>query len=166
MCMKTIYKCCFLLILLPFSSWGLSSDEKKPAHFEADDVNLNHKTGLTVFTGHVKVDQGTTHLIADKLTVYKGPEGKVTKVIAVGQLARYTTLPDKQKKVMDAFAKTIEYYPKEKKAVLLGQGTITQGSNTFKGEHIIYDLAQQTVTSLPTAGSKSVLILQPQDMPS
>lgn len=154
------------LLLLPLFSWGLSSDEKEPAHFEADDVSMNHKTGITVFTGHVKVDQGSTHLTADKLTVYKDQEGKVTKIVAAGQLAHYATLPDKQKMPMDAFAKTIEYYPKEKKAVLLGQGMITQGSNTFKGEHIIYNLAQQTVTSLPTAGSKSVLILQPQDMPS
>ncbi len=156
----------FSILISSIASWALSTDSNQPAHFVADKVQFNQKTGINVFIGHVTMSQGTTHLTADKLTVYNAAHGRIIKAVAIGELAHYSTLPDDQKRLMDAFGKTIEYYPQERKAIILGNGTVIQGSNRFNGEHIIYEMDKQLVTSLPTNSNiQSVLVLQPQDLP-
>ncbi len=155
-----------LSVLISSTAIGLTSDEKEPAHFVSEQFMFNQKTGVTIFAGKVTMDQGTTRLIADQLTIYKDHEGKVEKIVAVGHLAQYSTLPDKEKRVLTAKGEKIEYYPKTKKAIILGKGVITQGDNTFMGEQIHYDIAQQALTSIPLpGGSQSSLIIQPQDLP-
>ncbi|HVV68781.1 MAG TPA: lipopolysaccharide transport periplasmic protein LptA [Gammaproteobacteria bacterium] len=154
-------------LLIPGNCLALSTDRDQPAHFIADKFQTNQKTGITIFTGHVQMDQGTTHLTADKVTVYNGEHGRINKAIAVGAPAHYSTLPDNEKKnrMMDAYGKTIEYYPQLRKAVILGDGIVIQGPNRLNGEHIIYELDKQLATSLPTGTAQSVLVLQPQDLP-
>jgi lipopolysaccharide export system protein LptA len=156
-----------ICILIPINSLALSTDRDQPAHFTADKFQTNQKTGITIFTGHVQMDQGSTHLNADKVTVYNGEHGRINKAVAIGLPAHYTTMPDDEKKnrPMNAFGKTIEYYPQERKAVILGDGLVIQGPNRLNGEHIIYEMEKQLVTSLPTGPIQSVLVLQPQDLP-
>lgn len=155
-----------LLLLTPLSSLALKSDADKIAQFKADNVSFNYNNGATIYTGHVTMNQGTTHLIADKVTVTKDRNGEVNKMIAVGKQAHYNTLPDEQKKPIDAFGDTIEYYPEQKTAVIIGNGLVTQGMNSLQGPHIVYNMVNQTVVSAPSLdGGKSTIILQPQDLP-
>lgn len=154
-----------LLLLIPSMSFGLNSDSDLPAHFVADSVVYNYKQGITVFNGHVKMDQGTTHLTADEVTSYANNDGKIYQVIAIGNLAHYTTLPDNQDKIVDIFGRKITYYPLEKKAIVIGNGTVIQEPNQFNGEHLVYDMQKQLVTSLPVEGAQSVIVLQPQELP-
>lgn len=158
------------LLLNPLSALALASDNNQPAHFLADQFQYNQKTNKTVFIGHVQMSQGSTHLSADQLTVYRDKDGKVTKTIAVSlsdQLAHYTTLPDNSDEVLDAVGKTIEYYPQIKKAIIKGSGVVTQGPNHFSGSFITYDIVKQQVISLPMAADEqTILVLQPQHLPS
>ncbi len=154
-----------IITIIPLTSWGLDSDKVKPANFIADYVTFNEKTGIKIFTGHVKMDQGTTHLTGDKVTVYNA-NGSVVKIVAIGNPAHYSTLPDNQKEVLNATAQTIEYYPQKSIAVLIDNGIVTQGENVFKGPHITYDMIKQTVISKPTDKQiQSTIVIQPQDMP-
>lgn len=155
------------LIAISCAVLALQSDASQPVDFMADDVSFNDNDGTTVYTGHVKMDQGSTHLTADKVVVYKDKQGNVNKTIATGH-AHYTTLPDNQKNPMDALGDTIEYYPQKQIAIIIGNGQVIQGMNSIQGPRIIYDMVKQTVTSIPSlvsGGGKSLLILQPQDLP-
>lgn len=152
-----------LLLILSFPTYALSSDSKLPMNISSDTVDFNSKTGITIFTGDVNMDQGTTHLKADKVTVYRHPDGEIQKIIAIGLPAHYRTLPKENDDTMDAYGNTIEYYPDKEQAVILGNGLVQQGKNTFTSPHIIYDLAKETVISRSTSsGGKSQLILQPK----
>jgi lipopolysaccharide export system protein LptA len=154
----------FLLSLISLAAYALSSDNDLPMSITSDKLDFNNKTGITIFTGNVKMDQGTTHLRADKVTVYKQPDGEIDKIVALGKQAHYSTLPETGKDVMDAFGNSIEYYPKKKQAIILGDGAIKQGKNIFTAQHIIYDLAKDTLTSIPTKGSPAKLILHPEEV--
>ncbi len=158
----------YLLLAYSIPALALSSDNQQPAHFIADHVVYNYKDGITIFTGNVKLNQGTTQLIADQVTTYTNKDGKIDKAIATGtgnQLAHYSTLPDNQDQIVDVFGERIEYYPLDKQAVVIGSGTITQGQNRFNGSHIVYDMQKQVVTSLPVPDQQSVIIVQPQNLP-
>lgn len=152
--------------ILPINSWALKGDSTLPAHFDADHVSHNMKTNVTTFTGQVKMQQGSTNLTADKVTAYKDKSGQVNKIIAIGNPAHYSTLPDAQKQVMDAYGDTIVYLPLERKADITGNAKVTQPPNSYSGAHLVYDMEKQLTTALPGEdGLPSQLILQPQDLP-
>lgn len=157
------------IFLYPHITLALSSDTHKIAKFVADHVAFNYRNGTTVYTGHVTMDQGTTHLQANKVTIYRDPNGNINQVIATGtagNLAHYTTLPDKQRQSIEAYGDTIEYYPAKQLAIIIGDGKVVQGKNSLQGSHIVYDLAKQTVVSSPShPGNKSVIVLQPNELP-
>ncbi len=154
------------LALLPPTTAALTSDAEQQAYFKADNVSFNYHTGATVYTGNVVMDQGSTHLTADKVTVHKDRHGNTDKTIAEGNLAHYTTLPDQQKKPIYASGNVIEYYPQKKLAVITGNAEVIQGRNNFHGPRIVYDMVKQTVFSDPSQqGGESVIVLQPQDLP-
>lgn len=165
--MLTLLRNLVLLISLLFItsiSWGLKSDSQLPAKFNSDQILFNQKTGVTIFVDNVQMDQGSTHLTADKVTIYKDKNNKIYKVVAEGKQAHYTTLPDGETKPLDAYADTIEYYTQEKKAVLDGNAYVVQEPNQLRATHIVYDMANKNITSTATAGSQSVLVLQPQTL--
>jgi len=161
-----------MLTLFSGVSLALQTDANEIAHFKADQVTFNNQSNTTIYAGHVQMDQGTTHLSANKIVVYKDADGSMRKAIATGTAAtqaHYTTLPDNQKNPMDAFGDTIDYDPKKRVAIVIGNGTVIQAMNSIKGPYIIYDIVKQTMTSIPSSeikgGEKSELILQPKDLP-
>lgn len=168
--LKSLYYLCILLLgfflMITFNSWALSTDRQQSATFIADHVIYNQKKGITIFTGNVSMEQGSTHLTGDEVSITTDSQGKITQMIAKGHLAHYTELPDKQKKIIDALAETIEYYPLKALAILIDNCELKQGLNSFKAPRIVYDIGKQIIVSTPTKQSvKSVIVLQPQDLP-
>ncbi|MGB6977378.1 MAG: lipopolysaccharide transport periplasmic protein LptA [Gammaproteobacteria bacterium] len=161
--LRQINKVLLLACLVPSGiCWPLPSDRSKPTYIEADQVQYEQKTGTTVYIGHVKFDQGTSHLLADRLTVYKDPRSsKIQKMIAQGNLAQYTTLPKEGSNVLHASAKTIQYDPINNVVLLLGDALVTQEGNSFRGQHIEYNVTKQTVISAPSPNSKTTIVIQP-----
>jgi lipopolysaccharide export system protein LptA len=59
-----------VIILTAFSvaAYALPEDSKEILHIKADTTIYNYKKGVNYFEGHVQIDQGTTHVTADRLT--------------------------------------------------------------------------------------------------
>lgn len=153
---------CLVLSLLPVSAMALRADRTKPVDISANSANLNNTTGVCVYTGNVTVDQGTTHLRAEQLTTYSNANRQIYKAVAVGKLARYWTLPDGHKHNLHANADTITYYPIKGIVILVGQAEITQGQDSFKGAHIVYNVNQQEIVSQPIGHSRTEIVLHPK----
>lgn len=159
-----------LLLALSSPAFALKSDATQVAHFSADHVSFNGQNGTTIYSGRVKMQQGTTQLIANQVVVYRDKEGGTDKAVATGNLAHYSTLPDNQKDPMDALGDKIEYYPKKHLAIILGNGTITQAKNSLQGPYIVYDMIKQKIDLIPALGpktqdKKALIVLQPWDLP-
>jgi lipopolysaccharide export system protein LptA len=160
-----VFHVIFFVCLLPFSVLAQQKSAEEIAHFAADHVALQGESGTTIYTGHVKMDQGTTHLIAEKVVAYKNEQGEIDKIVATGNPAHYITLPENQTDPVYATGDTIEYYPLVRKAIIIGHGQVTQAENSLKGSYIIYDMVRATVRSLPSAGEESSITLQPWNLP-
>ncbi len=146
---------------------SLPQNAYQTAHFKADHASFNANQGTTIYAGHVKITQGSTQLTACEVTIYKD-KGIIHKIIATGNPAHYTTLPNKQQIPVDALGQTITYYPQKQVAVIDGNGYIQQGANSLKSDHIVYDIAKQTMGSTPSAqgnNRKTLIILQPNELP-
>ncbi|HSW69724.1 MAG TPA: lipopolysaccharide transport periplasmic protein LptA [Gammaproteobacteria bacterium] len=161
------YVFCFLLIM-PLSLFALQGDDQQIMHINSDASTFNYKTGTNIYEGHVKIDQGTTHLTADRVVTTNNDKHKIKEAIAYGlnQLAEYTTLPKAGDAELHAKAKVIKFYPATSLVFLEGDVVVTQGKNTFQGPVIIYNMKDQVVTAPPSKTGRSTIIIEPSQLTS
>ena len=148
-------------VLLP--AYALESDNKARLNIVADSGMYNFKTGVDIYEGHVKVDQGSTHITAEKLITKKNSQHKIQEAIAYGSetLAHFWTLPKLGEPDMHARAKIIKFYPLEMNVSLEHDVHVMQGENSFKGELIHYNSNDQTIILPASANGHAVLVYNP-----
>ncbi len=143
---------------------ALPSDANQIAYFNADTISLNQQQGTTIYGGHVHMQQGSTSLSADKVTVYKNKSGVTYQIIAIGNPAYYSSVPEDKAAPINASGRTIVYYPLKKIAVIWWDGYVVQGKNSLKGEHIVYDIIKRILSAYPISSGqnqKSLIVLEP-----
>jgi len=150
-----------LILLLPAWALAASSDSDQTAYVVADNTTLNYKTHTGIYRGHVKMTQGTTTILADRVVTYANKHNKLIKAIATGNLASYSTLPDNSQLLFTAAGQTINYYPIKGTVELIGQAKATQGNDSLAGPHITYDIKKQTVVSLLEKAGHTTIVIQP-----
>ena len=159
-----------LIAILLFSSslFALPKDSEEPLHIAADSTLFNYKTGVDTYEGNVKVDQGTTHLIADRLITEKNEEHKIVTATAYGlqNLSEFITTPTENDLVLHAKAKVIKYYPSTSVVVLEESVFVTQGKNSFHGPLIIYNMKDQLVSAPASKNGRATIVIEPNKQKS
>lgn len=143
--------------------FALDSDRSARLNIIADSGIYNFKSGVDVYEGHVIVDQGTTHIRADKLVTKKNNHHKIEEATAYGTqaLAHYWTLSQSGEPEIHARAKIIKYYPIVANVTLQYEVHVTQGENSFQGELIHYNSNDQTITVPASTNGRAVLVYNP-----
>src|SRR3990167_5600610 len=123
-----------ILAAFPLAAFSLPEDTKEKLHIKADNTIYNYKNGLNYFEGHVQIDQGSTHVTADRLTTKANDKHQIQEAIAYGvtELAHFWTVPKAGELVINAHAKIIKFYPITSNATLQGEVFVTQGENNFQ----------------------------------
>ena len=153
-----------LWLLLSADVLALPSDRQQPIYIEADEVEIDDSRGVSVYRGNVYYRQGTTELIADEATVYS-EKRKLKKLVAKGDPARYSTLPEGEQDKMTAEALTIIYFADREVYEFRGKAHLRQKDNEFYGAFITYDAQRERVSARKAQdGSDRVrVILEPED---
>ena len=150
---------------------ALPDDEYQPIRIQANSALHNDKTGVTVYSGNVVLDQGSLHVTADKITVTSRPDahGKTTleTMTAEGLPVHLQQQPTADKDIVYAEAKTINYWAKTGKLKFTHNAHLRQGAATMQSESIEYSLKDQTFQAQQsaTAGKKPArveIIIPPQ----
>lgn len=153
------------IYLLPLTLIALPSDQQLPYYITADSVTYERLHHRTIYTGHVHVTQGSTEVTADKLFVLTPPKShRIQELIAFGNLAHYSTVPEDNKARLFAEAKIIHYWPTTEKSQLLQQAKVTYQQNVFTGGEIWYDMKNKTITASKGKtqhASHTTIIIQP-----
>ncbi len=150
-----------ITLLASGSTYALSTDKQQPAFIKSDTATLNHRTKICVYTGHVELTQGSTVITADTLTTYSDAQNQLEQASAIGKFATYSTQPDNNPQKLIATALTLNYYPKKAQVELIGQAKATQGSDSFAGPRINYNIKEQIITSPPSKEGRTTIIIQP-----
>ena len=147
----------------PLAALALSSDREPPMYIEADRADIDDKNGVSVYTGNVKVTQGTFQLLADKLTVHIN-DSQIQKAVATGNPARYKQRPDGKDEDIEAEALQMEYYASPERIVLRERAVASQGGDEFRSDKIVYDIKKDIVNAGTGKGDSRVHItLQPRN---
>ena len=133
-----------LCLLISQSALSLPDDREQAILISADKALRDEKKGLTVYSGNVVLDQGSLHISADKITVFRiNAEGD--RIVARGQPALVQQKPSEDEELMRAHAEVIEYYKDEDRLRLQTNAQIEQGGSTVKGNIIDYFISLQLV---------------------
>ncbi|WP_170131713.1 lipopolysaccharide transport periplasmic protein LptA [Aquicella lusitana] len=162
---KSLSGLILLALLINSQAMALPEDKLEKVYIVSERSSYNYKTGIKIFEGNVKVDQGTTHLTADKLVTKDNIKHKIQEAIAYGftKQAHYWTIPKEGDAVMHAYAKIIKYYPTTANVVLEKDAVVTQGENSFQGQVILYNMNDQTVTVPASKNARAVLVYNPDN---
>lgn len=135
----------------------------RPFYIEADQVVIDDRKGISVYSGSVRLSQDGVELRADKITVHS-PAQRLERVVAEGNPVHYEQKGGPQGRDTRAEARRVEYDVKSRNLLLLDQAHLWQGQNEFSGERIEYDTRREVVTATRSEAedSRVRVIIQPE----
>lgn len=150
-----------LCILCSPMSYALTQDKQATVYLSAGSASINQSTHTGMYTDHVAIDQGTTHLRADTAETKTNEKNQLIFALAKGNahaLAHVWTDTAIDKPPVHAYADVIRYYPIEHRVELIGHARVVQGDNAFKAPLIIYDTLTQHVVTKPEGRERTTII--------
>ncbi len=142
------------LYLAPLPGHALQSDREQPIDLEADSAEIDDKRGVSIYTGHVEITQGSMHIRADKLVVEQH-RGKGTRLIATGRPMHFRQLPAPGKPPVRGHALRAEYDTGSELLILSGNAVLQQGKDRFANDRIVYDRVKGVVRAGRSAKGKT-----------
>ncbi|MDH3688890.1 MAG: lipopolysaccharide transport periplasmic protein LptA [Gammaproteobacteria bacterium] len=133
------------VLIAPNSVVALKSDRDQPAIIEAEEVEMDFRTGERTYRGNVSVQQGSMKIIADELiAVYNG--SKLAKATAFGNPAEFRQRPEGKDQDVVGKARKLELDQIEDLVTLNENASITQDADTIEGKTIVYSLQTEKMT--------------------
>ena len=150
----------------PAAAFELDSDI--PIKVTADNARLDDNRGIATYTGDVELEQGETHLSAERVVLYRDENG-LNRIEAFGNPARYRQ-PSREGEgegETDARALNITWSAADQRLIFERQAVIEQNGNLFRGDIIHYDTARRVVTAQGGADSgegsgRVEMVIQPR----
>ncbi|MFQ5489052.1 MAG: lipopolysaccharide transport periplasmic protein LptA [Gammaproteobacteria bacterium] len=153
-----------MALCLPATLSALPSDREQPIYIEADSVEIDDASGISIYRGNVHYIQGTTELTADEATVYS-EQRKFKKLVATGDPAHYTTLPEGKQEKMTAEALTIIYLTDQEIYEFHEEAHLWHKDSEVFGAFISYDAQRNLVTAHKNEKERVKAILVPETKP-
>jgi len=150
------------LFFISFNSWALPDDSKQEIHIASDAASLDKTKGEIIYTGNVKMQQGSLHIQAQKVTLIRTQDG-LKEIIAEGDPARYEQVLRNNEGKTLAYGKTIIYDTKAEQLTLLNDAGLEKQGNVFSGEKIVYLIKEQRVQAeSPEQKNRIRMVIQPK----
>ncbi len=153
-----------LLCLASWPSFALPSDKDAVVHLRAGTASLNQRTHRGVYTGDVRLDQGSTHVRAAFAITNGNANNQLILAVAHGNAttqAHVWTRASLEKPPLHAYADTIRYIPLQHLIELLGHARLTQGHQSFAAPTIKYDTLLQHVTTQQNGRERTTIVIHP-----
>jgi lipopolysaccharide export system protein LptA len=152
-----------LLLAVPLTAWGLSTDSEQPINLEADQAELDQAEGISTYTGNVVVTQGSMKVEADRMVVHL-IDGEIDRIEATGAPARFRQRPDGKSEDVRGTASKMDYFAERSLVVLSGNAWVEQAGDSIRGARIEYSLTEDRVKAQKGSGESDRvrITLQPR----
>ena len=150
----------FCLLAGSMHAWALESDRQQPIQIEADQGSLDKQNQTTVFTGNVKMRQGSMYMNAARVTAHKDNSGNQT-IIADGKPAKFGQKLDKDGMVTGQ-GNNVHYESQSGIVTITGNAQINRGGDMARGGVIVYNTNTEVYTVKSAPKERVHVIIQPQ----
>lgn len=142
---------------------ALEDDRDQPIHITADQALRDENRGHTVYSGNVRLVQGSMKLDADRLTIWHQSED-ADKFVAKGGPARMRQQPEPDQEIVHAQGDVITYLRTKQQVHLSGNARIEQRGDVVTGDSIVYFIERQLIkaeSSERNTGERVSVVIQP-----
>ena len=157
-----IAKLLFAFFLL-VSSQGYSKtgDNQLPIEVEADSLEVHDNDNISIYSGNVKLTQGSLEIHSDLLTLYFDDNKVLTLMKMSGSPATFKQLNDSNL-VITGQGMEMEYKESKSTLLLLDNAKLTQGADIIESNKIILNTNTNSVEAGSAEPDNRVrMIIQP-----
>ena len=122
-------------------------------HIKSDRVEMNYKTGVTRYIGHVVVTSSETIATGSKMLTEQNDNNKLSQATIFGNEA-HLTIKDK-KDPLYAKAKIIKLFPQSHMIELIEHARATQHGNSISAPRMTYNTKTKVLQSESTKKSQA-----------
>lgn len=124
---------------------ALDSDRDQPATLEADDFELDLRTGVRTYRGNVLFRQGSIRLECDELVTYFNQEGELDKAVCSGDPGKFKQRPENSDEDVIGKARVITMDQIAELVTLKSRADVVQGGTRITGRLLTYNLVTEKV---------------------
>lgn len=140
---------------------ALPSDANQPIRLLADRATYVERTGVTTYSGHVTIEQGTLKIASDNITLNLSNDRKIKNAVATGRPATFQQVISQEKGLAKGQANRIDYNAITGIVTLTGNAKLTQSGSKFSGNTIRYSLKAGDVEANAGGGQRVELVFPP-----
>ncbi len=152
----------FLAVLLaPLYVLAAGSDRQQPVHLRADRIDIDKKTGVSLYRGHVLFTQGTLRLTAARATArHRGNE--LETVTAEGAPVTFRHRPEGSEEFIEGDAERAVYTAPTRRVDLYKTVTVRRGRDIFRAAVLHYDIESESLIAESDAERRVYVALVPR----
>ncbi|WP_169306962.1 lipopolysaccharide transport periplasmic protein LptA [Ferrimonas sediminicola] len=151
-----------LMLLGSTGAAALDSDTLQKVEVKADNSRADLPNGMVIYSGRVRITQGTLLINADELRAEATDDKVVTTLIASGSPATYQQMLENGK-LAEAQANEIRYDIQKRILTLKGKAEMRQSGSLVQGDSIQYDLEKQMLVAEGSEDEQITTIFQPAE---
>lgn len=142
--MKIVKLICLLGLLLSNQVLSKTADNEQPIHVEADSLEVRENDNISIYTGNVKLTQGSLEIRSDRLTLYFDDSKILTLMKMAGSPATLKQVNDSDVAITGE-AMTMEYRESEAKLLLFDKAKLTQGEDIIESNKIHFNITSNNI---------------------
>ena len=151
-----------LFLVLPMQLFALSNDGQQPIQVEADSLELRDQENISIYTGNVRLNQGSMEFRSERLTLHFDDQKELVLMEMTGEPATFRQLDD-TKQEMNGQAEQLQYRQSESILVLLGKARFSHKGNTIESNQIQINTSNESIKAGSSEPDNRVrMIIQPK----
>lgn len=152
----------FLVLLLPLQLFALSTDGQQPIQVEADSLELREQENISIYTGNVRLKQGSLEFRCERLTLYFDDQKELILMEMTGTPATFRQLDDEQQELTGQ-AERMQYRQSESILVLSGNARFSHQGNTIDSNTIKINTEDESIQAGSAEADDRVrMLIQPK----
>ena len=148
-------------LMTPLCVLAAGYDRQQPVHLRADRIDIDQKTGVSLYRGHVLFTQGTLKLTAARAQVVN--RGNVLQTItAEGAPVTFRHRPVGLEEFIEGEASRAVYHAPTQRVDLFKNVSVQRGRDTFRGAVLHYDIENRSLIAESDAEQRVYAALAPR----
>lgn len=151
-----------VFLFLPAPLLALSNDQDQPIEIEADSLEVRDAEKISIYSGKVRLNQGSLALRADRLVIHFNNQNELNLMELTGSPATFRQLNNEQQEMIGQ-ADRLEYREAESTLLLLGNAKFTLKGDTIESNRISINTDNQSIQAgSSTSDDRVKMLIQPR----
>ena len=160
--MQTVRIIAALILLLPLQLLALSTDGQQPINVEADSLEVRDQENISIYTGNVRLNQGSLEFRCERLTLHFNDEKELVLMEMTGTPATFRQLDDDNQE-MNGHAEKLQYRQSESILVMSGNARFSHKGDTIESNTIQINTENQNIQAGSSEADDRVrMLIQPK----